>query len=162
MHTDTRFKTTRANTHTHAWGLFLSLHWTVKGYVYHKGDATAGRGFFPKYDKRDYMDIAKMLLESAPRLLMRQDLKGRDPLALALELSASDIDPRLDMIVFLEEKKKQVRVIGRDSLTFFLRAVCVGVCIIVCPCSQLEPARHLSHTCAASHTECRRSIQSVS
>ena len=104
--------------------------------MYHKGDATAGRGFFPKYDKRDYMDIAKMLLESAPRLLMRQDLKGRDPLALALELSASDIDPRLDMIVFLEEKKKQVRVIGGDSLTFFLRAVCVGVCITVRPCSQ--------------------------
>ena len=150
MHTDTRFKTTRANTDTHAWGLFLSLHWTVKGYVYHKGDATAGRGFFPKYDKRDYMDIAKMLLESAPRLLMRQDLKGRDPLALALELSASDIDPRLDMIVFLEEKKKQVRVLGGDSLTFFLRAVCVGICIT---CSQLEPALHLSHTCTASHTE---------
>ena len=150
MHTDTRFKTTRANTDTHAWGLFLSLHWTVKGYVYHKGDATAGRGFFPKYDKRDYMDIAKMLLESAPRLLMRQDLKGRDPLALALELSASDIDPRLDMIVFLEEKKKQVRVLSGDSLTFFLRAVCVGICIT---CSQLEPALHLSHTCTASHTE---------
>ena len=153
MHTDTRFKTTRANTHTHAWGLFLSLHWTVKGYVYHKGDATAGRGFFPKYDKRDYMDIAKMLLESAPRLLMRQDLKGRDPLALALELSASDIDPRLDMIVFLEEKKKQVRVLGGDSLTFFLRAVCVGICITVRPCSQLKPALHLSHTCTASRTE---------
>ena len=83
MHTDTRVKTTRANTHTHAWGLFLSLHWTVKGYVYHKGEATAGRGFFPMYDKHDYMDIAKMLLESAPRLLMRQDLKGLDPLALA-------------------------------------------------------------------------------
>ena len=97
--------------------------------MYHKGDATAGRGFFPKYDKRDYMDIAKMLLESAPRLLMRQDLKGRDPLALALELSASDIDPRLDMIVFLEEKKKQVRVLGGDSLTFFLRAVFLHVCV---------------------------------
>ena len=150
MHTDTRFKTTRANTDTHAWGLFLSLHWTVKGYVYHKGDATAGRGFFPKYDKRDYMDIAKMLLESAPRLLMRQDLKGRDPLALALELSASDIDPRLDMIVFLEEKKKQVRVLSGDSLAFFFRAVCVGICIT---CSQLEPALHLSHTCTAPHTE---------
>ena len=66
MHTDTRFKTTRANTDTHAWGLFLSLHWTVKGYVYHKGDATAGRGFFPKYDKRDYMDIAKMLYDCLP------------------------------------------------------------------------------------------------
>ena len=94
-----------------------------------------------------------MLLESARRLLMRQDLKGRDPLALALELSASDIDPRLDMIVFLEEKKKQVRVIGGDSLTFFLRAVCVGVCITVRPCSQLEPALHPSHTCTAPHTE---------
>ena len=40
----------------------MTVRRTVKGYVFHKSDATAGRGFFPKYDKKEYMDIAKMLL----------------------------------------------------------------------------------------------------
>jgi hypothetical protein len=30
--------------------------------VYHKTDAGAGRNFFPKYDKQEYMAIAKFLL----------------------------------------------------------------------------------------------------
>ena len=34
----------------------------IRGYVYHKDDGTAGRGYFPKYERGEYMDIAKLLL----------------------------------------------------------------------------------------------------
>jgi hypothetical protein len=53
-----------SHTHTHT-----HTRRTIKGYVFHKADATAGAPgkFFPKYDKKEYMDIAKMLLENAPR-----------------------------------------------------------------------------------------------
>jgi len=91
------------------WGS-TCLHWTVKGYVYHKGDHTAGRNYFPKHDKKEYIAIAQLLLKNAPRLLFKQDHKGRDPLKLAKEISASDIDPKLDMIVFLEERCKQAEL----------------------------------------------------
>ena len=90
--------------------LFVCVRRTVKGYVYHKGDATAGKGYFPRYDKKEYIAIAQLLLKNAPRLLFKQDHKGRDPLKLAKEISASDIDPKLDMIVFLEERCKQAEL----------------------------------------------------
>ena len=63
------------------------------------------------------MDIAKMLLDNAPRLLFKRDHKNRDPLALAIELEASDIKPELNLIVFLEEKKKEaeLRVIEQQK-----------------------------------------------
>jgi len=69
-----------------------------------------GRNYFPRHDKKEYMNIAKFLLENAPRLLSKQDLKGRDPLKLAKELSASDINREFDLIVFLEEKNKQAEI----------------------------------------------------
>lgn len=61
--------------HTDAFARYVRR--TVKGYVYHKGDATAGKNYFPRYDKKEYIAIAQLLLSKKAPFSHEMAVKGR-------------------------------------------------------------------------------------